>query len=106
MKNFVLSIFEWQLKTGFTVLMAYDVFSKVRGLNFGLSLHQHPYFVYMSSEGSGESAHMLKLRRILAAHWCDKYWNLGLWYTMVQGIFISHNIYIIVCFEQLASEEL
>ena len=68
MKNFVLSIFEWQLKTGFTVLMAYDVFSKVRGLNFGLSLHQHPYFVYMSSEGSGESAHMLKLRRILAAH--------------------------------------
>ena len=28
-------------------------------LNFGQSLHLHPYFVYVSSEGSGESAHFV-----------------------------------------------
>ena len=26
----------------------------ISGLNIGLSLHQDPYFVYVSSEGSGE----------------------------------------------------
>ena len=33
-----------------------DVLSGARGLNFGLILyvHVHSYFVYMSSEGSGE----------------------------------------------------
>ena len=35
-----------------------DVSSKIKGLQFGLSLHLHPYFVYGSSEGSDESAHM------------------------------------------------
>ena len=35
-----------------------DEYSKVRGLRFGLSLHKHPYFVFVSSEGSGQSAHM------------------------------------------------
>ena len=34
-----------------------DMSSKARGLNFGPSLHLHPYFVDASSEGSGESAH-------------------------------------------------
>ena len=32
-----------------------DVSSRARGLNFGLSLHLHPYFVYASSEDSGET---------------------------------------------------
>ena len=41
-----------------TLLNAHDaVSSKVRGLNFGLSLHKHPYFAYASSKGSGESAY-------------------------------------------------
>ena len=31
------------------------------GLYFGLRLHLHPYFVYASSEGSDESAHMRRL---------------------------------------------
>ena len=35
-----------------------DLFSWTRGLMFGLSLHLHPYFVYVSSEGCGESEHM------------------------------------------------
>ena len=30
-----------------------DVFSKERGLQFGLSLHLYPFIVYASSEGSG-----------------------------------------------------
>ena len=29
--------------------------SRVRALNFGLSFHLYPYFVYLSSEGSGKS---------------------------------------------------
>ena len=39
----------------------YVVSSNARGLNFGPRLHLHPYFVYASSEGSGESAHMHRL---------------------------------------------
>ena len=31
---------------------------KVGGLKIGLNFHLHPYFVYASSKGSGESAHM------------------------------------------------
>ena len=32
-----------------------DLSSRVRGLNFGLSLHLYPYFMYVSSKVSGES---------------------------------------------------
>ena len=32
-----------------------DISSNVRGLDFGLSLHLHPCFMYASSKGSGES---------------------------------------------------
>ena len=32
-----------------------DVYSKVRGLNFGVSLHLHPHYAYASSKDSGES---------------------------------------------------
>ena len=35
-----------------------DVSSEARDLNFGLSSHLHPYFVYVSSQGSGESGPM------------------------------------------------
>ena len=34
-----------------------DVSSKAKDLNFGLSLHLHPYFVYARIKASGESAH-------------------------------------------------
>ena len=37
------------------------VSSKARNLNFGLSLHLNPNFVYASSNGSGESVHMRRL---------------------------------------------
>ena len=33
-----------------------DVYSRTRGLNFAPDLLMHPYFVYASREGSGESA--------------------------------------------------
>ena len=33
-----------------------DISRRAGGLNFYLSLHLHPYFVYTSSECSGESA--------------------------------------------------
>ena len=35
-----------------------DVFKEARGLYFSMSLHLHPYFMYASSEGSSESAHI------------------------------------------------
>ena len=37
--------------------------ARLKSLYFGvkLSLHLHPYFVYASSEGSGESAHLRRL---------------------------------------------
>ena len=36
-----------------------DISSKTRGLNFGLSIYQLPYFnLYASSKGSGDSAQM------------------------------------------------
>ena len=38
-----------------------NVSSGARGLNFALSLNQHPYFMYASSEGSEELAHMCRL---------------------------------------------
>ena len=34
-----------------------EVSSSARCLNFGLGLHLYPYFMYASSEGSGESVH-------------------------------------------------
>ena len=34
--------------------------SGAKGLNFGLSLHLHPYFVYASSKSSSESAHFVQ----------------------------------------------
>ena len=38
-----------------------EVSNGARGLNFGLSLYLHPYFMDASSEGSGESGHMCRL---------------------------------------------
>ena len=45
-----------------------DVFSKSRGINFGLILNLDPNFdVYMNNKCSGEFAHMRKLTRPFAA---------------------------------------
>ena len=35
-----------------------DISSGYAILNYGFGLHLHPYFVYASSDGSGESAHL------------------------------------------------
>ena len=79
-KIFVLSIFEWLFYTGFTVLIPHaqnaDIASKVEGQTFNLSLHQHPYFVYASSEGSGKTVWMWRLIQALATCHYDKYQNL------------------------------
>ena len=39
----------------FKCIMYVDVSSGARDLNFGPSLHLHPYFVCVSSKGSGKS---------------------------------------------------
>ena len=49
-------------------------------LNFYLSLHFNPYFVYASCNGSGESAHMCRLTWAFATCWWDKYRNLLHWF--------------------------
>ena len=84
-KIFVLSIFEWPFYTGFTITVLIphaqnaDIASKVEGQTFNLSLHQHPYFVYASSEGSGNTLWMCRLIEALAASHYDKYQNLMCW---------------------------
>ena len=45
-----------------------EVSSKDRALNFGTSLYLHLDFVYASSEGSGESAHMLNPKTYRPMH--------------------------------------
>ena len=55
----------------FLVLIAYaqtlhfnafaDVSSSARGLKFCLRFHLYPYFVYTSTKGSDESAHLRRL---------------------------------------------
>ena len=45
------------------------------GLNFGLSMHLQPYFVYASSEELGESAHMRRLAWAFVARKYDEYQN-------------------------------
>ena len=49
-----------------------DISRRANGrLNFSLSLYLHPYFVYESSEGSGESAHLCRLTRAFPALECQ-----------------------------------
>ena len=43
------------------------------GLNFGLSLHLHPYIVYASNEGPRKYDHLCTLTQVFAAQQCDKY---------------------------------
>ena len=38
-----------------------DVSSETRGLHFGLSLHLHSYFVYVSRKGSSKPIHLWRL---------------------------------------------
>ena len=60
-----------------------DVYSGAWSLQFGLSLHLHTYFVYASSEGSSEYAHMRRLARAFIARQCDKSQNLMRWLKLI-----------------------
>ena len=42
-----------------------DVFNRARSPKFGCSLNLYPYFVYMSSNSSGQSANLRSLARAL-----------------------------------------
>ena len=56
-----------------------DIFSRVRGLNYVLNTHLVPYYVYVRSKGSGETAHVGRLAPAFPAHLCDEYQNLTCW---------------------------
>ena len=45
-----------------------DLSSKVICLIFGMSLYLYPCLVYVSSDGSGDSAHMSRIAGTFAAH--------------------------------------
>ena len=71
----VLSIFEWLLKTGFTVPLINadaDTSSTTRGLIFSLSLYLHPYVIHVRNKDSGETAHMHRVVRAFVWRRCDK----------------------------------
>ena len=63
-----------------------------RGLNFGQRFHLCTYFVFASSKGSDETAHLCRLVRVFAAPICDKYQNHmnKLKCVIAQFIFICH----------------
>ena len=44
-----------------------DIPSGAIGLIFGLNLHLHTYFLYVSSKGSVESAYLHRLARVFGA---------------------------------------
>ena len=46
---------------------------RTRRLSIGLSFKLHPYFVYTSSEGSGESVHLHRLAWACVARQCYEY---------------------------------
>ena len=48
-----------------------DVSGWARGLKFSLNLHVHPYFMYVSSKGTDESAHLSRLVWAFVAQQCD-----------------------------------
>ena len=66
-----------------------DVFNRARGLNFGLSLHQHPYFMYASSKGSGFCVGS-PVRAFVVLK-CDKYRNRMCWLISLQ-IILPHML--------------
>ena len=47
--------------------MQVQLTSGLEGLNFDLNLHLCPYFVCVSSEGSGKTVHLHKLISVFAA---------------------------------------
>ena len=49
-----------------------DISNGARVLQFGTSLYIHTYFVYASSEESGESAHVRRLTIPFVARQCGK----------------------------------
>ena len=68
-----------------------------RGLKDSLSLYLRPYFVHVSSEGSGEPAHWRRLAWTFIAGQCVKYQNLYVLahYVLSCGviwIYIEHTI--------------
>ena len=60
-----------------------DVSIKARCLHFGQSLHPHLFFVYASSEGSDQSAHML----ILCQNALN-YYNLQIFHAAISRKYI------------------
>ena len=63
-KTFILSIFEWLLKAGFTVPLTNadaDTSSTAIVLIVSLSLYLHPYILYVRNKDSGGTARMHRL---------------------------------------------
>ena len=56
-----------------------DLLSGTRDLSFSLGLQLHPHFVYPSSEGSDESAHLRRLVKAFDIRQYDKYQNSMCW---------------------------
>ena len=80
------------------LINAHDyTYSNARGLKFGLSLHQHPYFVYARGQGCGESAPMRDSPEPLLLSDAMSTRNLVLWpinllINEISRLFISWDI--------------
>ena len=82
--KWIIDLTAWRYITprGYVMRVVYYGKFQCGSLNFRLNLHLHPYFVYSSSKGSGESAHLPRLTRAFVARQCDKY--------MYQNLISSH----------------
>ena len=90
-----LKIHEW-VSTWELALIAYDqkahlsthtdVSYRAKDLNIGKILYWHTYFMYASSECSGESAHVRRLAWAFVAQQRYKYQNLKCWLKILKFI--------------------
>ena len=74
-----------------------DVFSRVRGLNISLSLHQHSYLMHASSKGTCKYTHEQWLTWVSVDWQCDNYPNLMCWLICLNPYSIKFAQVFIVC---------
>ena len=95
-KILVLSIFEWPLKTGFSICA--NASNKCQcswiehdyRFNFWSEWSSTSILVYKRRDGSGETVRMCRIVRAFAAGPCDKYQNLVCWPIILYIISGNH----------------
>ena len=78
-----------------------DISRGAKGLNFGLNLHLHPFFVYVGSNGFCESVLLCRLVCVFVALHCDEYQNHMCWLICYKSSFFAVIGLQILCYKNL-----